>query len=324
MGVVGSLEHRRGVHHTMLFYGPNGFAFSPVVKCFMFTTAGLSLLAPVLAPGTSFNLQIPLVLRGQLWRLITSNLVFSTPAELLFGSLLLYYSRVLERHMGIQSFSAFTAIAFCISTLIQVAVGALLPKYTNFASGPYGLIFAMMVLAFYRLPRLRSFNFFGMAASDKLFIHLIAAQLMLNDLPGSFSSAVVGLIVGQLYVRDVVGLQSLSFPYSVRQQCARIWGGADKCVALNETIFQQAVNAQNEGANGDQLLPIPVAAMQGMMGVAGVGAGAVQQPQLPPPSEELIEQLVGLTGSTRTAVLAALQRSGNDPDAATNILLDQM
>ena len=51
----------------------------------MFTTTGLSLLAPVLAPGTSFNLQIPLVLRGQMWRLITSNLVFSTPAELLFG-----------------------------------------------------------------------------------------------------------------------------------------------------------------------------------------------------------------------------------------------
>ena len=46
---------------------------------------------------------------------------------------------------------AFTAITFCISTLIQVAVGALLPKYTNFASGPYGLIFAMMVLAFYRV-----------------------------------------------------------------------------------------------------------------------------------------------------------------------------
>ena len=134
-------------------------AFSPVIKCFMFTTTGLSLLAPVLAPGTSFNLQIPLVLRGQLWRLITSNLVFSTPAELLFGqsptplsthdqpqylpavivpgvvipsscaprappppsspsftaqcteaagdlgSLLLYYARVLERQMGIQSFS---------------------------------------------------------------------------------------------------------------------------------------------------------------------------------------------------------------------------
>ena len=76
------------------------------------------------------------------------------------------------------------------------------------------------------------------------------------------------------------------------------------------------MNAQNEGANGDQLLPNPVAAMhgepalvpalrlvEGLAGMLGM-AGAVQQPQLPPPSDELIEQLVGLTGSTRTAVLA--------------------
>ena len=48
---------------------------------------------------------------------------------------------------------------------------------------------AQQLMMSVQLPRLRSFNFFGMPATDKLFIHLIVAQLMLNDLPGQFTSS---------------------------------------------------------------------------------------------------------------------------------------
>ncbi len=38
--------------------------------------------------------------RGQAWRLVTHNFVLSTPGELLFGVVLLYYFRQFERHLG--------------------------------------------------------------------------------------------------------------------------------------------------------------------------------------------------------------------------------
>lgn len=41
----------------------------------------------------------------QFWRLITSHLFFTSPGELLFGTLLIYYFRLLERQMGTEKFA---------------------------------------------------------------------------------------------------------------------------------------------------------------------------------------------------------------------------
>ena len=55
-----------------------------------------------------------------------------------------------------------------------------------------------------------------------------------------------------------------------------------------------------------------------MEDVHGVGAAQLA----PEPPREMVDQLVALTGATPVAVIQALRRTDNNPNAATNLLLD--
>ena len=85
-------------------------------------------------------------------RIIGSTLVFATPGELLFGSILIYYFRLLERQMGSAKFISYVALAFVISTLLQIGALVAFPATVkSFASGPYGFVFSSMALVYLRV-----------------------------------------------------------------------------------------------------------------------------------------------------------------------------
>eukprot|EP00658_Telonema_sp_P-2_P027949 TRINITY_DN21508_c0_g1_i1.p1 TRINITY_DN21508_c0_g1~~TRINITY_DN21508_c0_g1_i1.p1 ORF type:complete len:349 (-),score=90.71 TRINITY_DN21508_c0_g1_i1:297-1310(-) len=310
--------------HMPLLYGVNGFGFAPVSRALLTITAAGSLIVPTLFPNTAMDLTLRVLLRGHVWRVASSQLLFSTPAELLFGSMLLYYTRLLERLMGSAQFAGFVLVTVALCVLLQIAILVVVPSswHVWFGSGPYGLIFACIVVMHYRVPRLRSFTVLGQLVSDKLFLYLIAAQLLLNNMHGSLAAGLVGIAAGMAHRHGFVRLQKLAAPLWLRRKLGPPMGWSEnaKVVAYNETVFQQALNRHQQAgeqmAAADQLVPNPFGQLEPEL-PAGMAPGGE-------PPAELVQELAALTGANAAAIRQALQQTGNNPDAATNMLLDQM
>lgn len=190
--------------------GPFGFAFAPVSRVLLATSAGISLLLPIVSVRTAaaFSLRLGSLMQGNFFRMLSGTMLFATPGELLFGSILIYYFRILERQMGISRFAAYVAVSITISTLLQIAALVAFPATIKaFSSGPYGYIFSSLTLVYLRIPRLHNLSVFGIPVTDKFFAYLLAAQMAFSSTPASLFSAAIGIITGCIYHFDVVGLQ---------------------------------------------------------------------------------------------------------------------
>jgi len=259
-------------------------------------------------------------------RIALGNFVFATPGELLFGSVLIYYFRLLERQMGISKFSGFVLISFVISTLLQVGALVAFPNtIKSFASGPYGFIFSSMTLVFLRVPRLHNFSIFGVPITDKFFAYMLAAQMAFSNAPSSFMAACVGIITGCVYHFDVVGLQKLHFPMWLQKAMSKVFIPRHQPVAISQAplqnINQEGTQAQN-ASRGEAL--IGPAATAGVFNPMAGFVGAQQRAPLTTgvrANPELVEQIVGVTGMPRHQVEQALISTNNNPDAATAHLL---
>lgn len=63
-----------------------------------------------------------LCFHGELWRLLTSQIVFNQNAQALVGLILLYTCRQFERQMGSRKFAGFLFLSLCFSVLSLLAV----------------------------------------------------------------------------------------------------------------------------------------------------------------------------------------------------------
>jgi len=80
---------------------------APVSKGLMWITAGLSLVVSftnIRNYVSLNNLSPDITQKFQLWRLLTHHFFFSSPGEMLFGLILIYYFRLFERQMGSAKF----------------------------------------------------------------------------------------------------------------------------------------------------------------------------------------------------------------------------
>lgn len=96
------------------------------------------------------DLDIFKLFRFQLWRIITSQLVFRESAQLIVGLILLYSFRQFERQMGSRKFASFVIFSFVVSLLITIAcivVASSVGMFILPTSGPFFIIYAL--LAFY-------------------------------------------------------------------------------------------------------------------------------------------------------------------------------
>eukprot|EP00003_Mantamonas_plastica_P017418 TRINITY_DN2890_c0_g1_i1.p1 TRINITY_DN2890_c0_g1~~TRINITY_DN2890_c0_g1_i1.p1 ORF type:complete len:319 (+),score=69.50 TRINITY_DN2890_c0_g1_i1:98-958(+) len=194
----------------MMNAGPSGFDHAPVTKGLVLATGFSSLFVSLTKTHHLVALKmVPNILPGlQLWRLITSHFTFTTPAEILFGMLLLYNFRCFERQMGSRRFGAFTLSTLLISTLIQIAFLAIQPSLSFLSPGQYGMIFAMFVLFNRDIPKTHRFRVFGVTLTDKVFTYLLGLQLLLSNSPQSLFAALSGIIAGVLYRSDSIGLRN--------------------------------------------------------------------------------------------------------------------
>ena len=97
----------------MLVESVFGFGRAPVSRVLLILVAGMSLILPltlrarasVLAQLWTLRLSPWIWPKLQFWRFLTCHLIFSSPQEVIFGSLFLYSFREFERRLGTRKFS---------------------------------------------------------------------------------------------------------------------------------------------------------------------------------------------------------------------------
>jgi len=135
-------------------------AHAPVSKGLVLGAIGASVISNA-ARASRRRLPRPLVLLSQL-------LAFKSPGELLFGCVLLYYFRVLERQSGSQTYGTYAAVVTGLSCALQLGLSRLLHVEVPIAVGPLPLVFASFVPFMFDIPGTSHFSVLGWTMSDKV------------------------------------------------------------------------------------------------------------------------------------------------------------
>ncbi|KAI9190601.1 uncharacterized protein BJ171DRAFT_537028 [Polychytrium aggregatum] len=294
----------------MLPSGPSGFYNAPVSKGVFLFVGINSLLSAVFKFKHSFHLQLfPHIVRDhQFWRLISTHCAFRSSAEILFGSLLIYHMRLIERQWGTSKFASFVTITSTLSTIFYVAVLAsghyFGLKYVS--SGPYAIIFAALWQYHATVPATWKSQLLGMSFSDKYLPYMMAAQLLLSSFPNSAVAGVCGLAAGMLYRQPLLPFQKWRYPQAVRSFC-KAW---ILPLLMSSNVQRPSLT------NVQERTPRPPAPR-----TSNHDADTIAQASTENPPEEQISALESM-GFQREDVLAALRMSGNDTNRAAALLLD--
>jgi len=315
----------------MLNSGPSGFHNAPITKSILLLTGLASVGASVLKIHSllEFPNLSDVISHYQVWRLFTSHLFFTSPGEVLFGFLLIYYFRLFERQMGSSKFGGYTAVVVSMSTLLQIAAYVIFPT-AKFTPGPYSWIFACFVLFWTEIPATYRFRLVGISATDKLFTYILGLQLLFSNSPSSVISGVCGILSGLIYRSESLGLHKFRLPKFINHFLKRfilpliessrpsgqrptpisIANPVNRAPAVPPAFVNPNFGAQAQGY-AEQLLPTNLMA-----------SGFLSPPVRAAPTAESIEMLISM-GFPRQAVLDALARCNNNVEMATHVLLDQ-
>lgn len=294
------------------------------------------------------------------WRLLTGNLVLVQTSEVFFGLLLIYQFRFLERRMGTAKYAAFVAFALVVGWALRLYL--LHSRIADtIASGPYSFMFACFPLLLREIPGCRTFQLGPFALSDRPFYYITGLQLALSSAPQGWA-ALCGLAAGTLYLlfgrrafsvpgpiaRLVGGIvlpilspaptltnrqQLLAERQRAAQQAAAAQGGAAAAAAdgqglrrrghhYEDTLLPEGHGGAAPGAGiNTDLSSFTRARAHTHTGclltqAAVVVAAAALR-------EEDIAQLQAICSRGRIDVIAALQRTGGNVEAAANALLSQ-
>lgn len=253
-------------------------------------------------PDGLLSFSVARILSGEVYRLFFSSFIFGDMGQTFYGLILLYSCRQFERLMGLRKFGAFAMFSYltsiilhlCMTTIINLSMDK---EYTP-ASGPYFLVYSLLVLYHKHIPRLHASQYTLLGTivfSEKTWIYLLAIHLALCTGFKSMVSAVVGILIGLLYTR-VTALQSWRLPVLVERGLG-FFGSFFASLVPATAERPRAANARGPGA---------------------------LNPTAPPsaqPSEEAITLLMTSLGVGRDAAIRALEMNGNSVEAAANFLL---
>ncbi|GAM23956.1 hypothetical protein SAMD00019534_071310 [Acytostelium subglobosum LB1] len=233
--------------------------------------------------------------------LFTNHFHFTSIYEVVFGSALLYTFRLFERTMGSSKYSIFILSSLIMTTMLQLAYIVIFRRGSAGSPGPYGLIFAGLVLFFKEIPSTRWFKLFGFPFNDKIFAYLTAASLLIGS-NSNIAQSVMGIVAGTLYHIDVFNLKKRRMPAGLVNLCNKwilpLLQSPNKPTSMRPLIENQSRVQQQQQRMQNILQPMFNA----------------------PPSEENIQMLEAM-GFDRQQAIIALQRTQNDLNAATNFLL---
>ena len=112
-------------------------------------TAAILIESLTLGSSSVVSLDLSGLYRWEIWRLFSSQCVFSNMAQTFIGLLLIYICRQFERQLGSRKFGAFVFLSFLSSLLIQFSIISIANVSSiNYipAHGPFFLIFSLLPL----------------------------------------------------------------------------------------------------------------------------------------------------------------------------------
>jgi len=251
--------------------------------------------------GAATAFELPKILHGEVHRVFVSSFVFADMGQTCYGLILLWAVRHFERLMGIRKFGAFWTQMFIGSIVLNLVCTSLANlslglEFTP-SSGPYFLIYSLLVLYHAHIPRVHASKYTLLnlvVFSEKTFVYLLALHLALCMGLQSLVPALSGLVLGLLYLK-----------FS-RLQSWRLPGPLDGALGMFGAAYQR-------------LTPTPAARRGG--GGGGGGRGARGAAAVAAPPEESVSTLVSSLGVDRDAAIRALQQSDNNLERAANLLL---
>lgn len=271
------------------------------------------------APGR-YGIDTSALLGGNISRLFTGHFCFSSVPQMFIGVMLLYTMRQFERQLGPRKFAAFVAVSYSISTLTQMAIvttASSMGIKLSMSSGPYFLIYSLLALYNKHVPKLhpsRTALVGGLRFSEKTWTYLFALQLLLGEGSSSVCAGVSGAVAGLMYMSNSLGLQQFRLPSLLERLCSPLAAMAG---------FPPRPNTATPAPFQRPARPPPPPASPGDFGdfggFGGVRGGGVPPVALTPPSEEAIQTIMNL-GFDRDRAIQALQSTGNNIEAAANML----
>ncbi|KAG0213934.1 hypothetical protein BGX28_003112 [Mortierella sp. GBA30] len=306
----------------MLAAGPSGFYNAPTTKAVLLTVAGLSLVSSIFQVKTSFHLQLVphLTTHHQLWRLISSHFAFSTSTEVLAGGLIIYHLRIIERLFGPAKYASFIFVSAVLCTFLNIAVlvtGTAL-GLNILPAGPYGVIFSALYQFYSLIPVMYEFKILGVAFTDKVYMYVLALQLLVPHMPSSIASAACGLLAGAIYRSDLAGTKRWRFPKPIVRLAERFLlplFTSSPAIRSTATTFENRFQARASDR--------PAQAVREYLDVLSTG-GAPQGGTPQPPSEEQIATLQSIfPTATQDQAIEALNSANNNLDGAVQFLLDR-
>lgn len=185
-----------------------------------------------------------------------------------------------------------------LNNLMMLAVVVLFPSVGS-VTGPYWLIFSLLVQYYSEVPSTYRFRLFGLQAGDKLLAYLLSIQLVGNQFPASLFAAMSGILSGLIYKSDVLSIKRLTLPPTL-VRIAQRW---------LLPILQQA----------PRHTPININMLRPQQQPQGAGA---RLPRTEAPPESAVAALMDM-GFSREEAYGALTHANNDPQLAAALLLDQ-
>ncbi|KAI8475844.1 MAG: hypothetical protein J3K34DRAFT_456033 [Monoraphidium minutum] len=278
---------------------PGGFAHAPVTKGLLLASTGASLVAHASARShVAGSRGAPLLFRG-----LGQGLAFKSPSQLLFAAFLLYQCRVIERQLGSTKYGAYVASVTGLSYILQLAASRLLRlPLAPLLPLPLPLALASLVPFALDVPATSSFALAGLAASEKAFVYLSGAQLLLAVGRRGLAAGALCLLAGALHRANFLGLRKLQLPQPLVRALSQAFGPL-----------------LSDGTGGPVVLLPGSAAARHPGAAAGRGgrrpAGGPPAGPPPEPSPEALATLLSM-GFERARAVAALQRTHNDVQAA--------
>eukprot|EP00667_Euglena_gracilis_P012558 EG_transcript_12891 len=201
------------------------FHNAPVTKFIILATAGFSVLNGVLhTPPRILTILDILERPSRAGRLFILPWTYYSAGELLFGTLLLYFFRVFERHWGSPKFASYAFLSSVSSLLVHLglfivfkplpAVQAAMssPQFAQLRPGPYGLVFALLWRYLGEIPPISKFTIFGLSLTDKIFVYALALQFLLTSPPSTITAGVSGLLGGLIASSHLLRFNKFHFP----------------------------------------------------------------------------------------------------------------
>ena len=280
----------------------------------------------LLANGAADAFSLSKVLAGDYANLVTPVLAYDDKIQLAVGSVLLHMLRVFEQQFGSRKFGSFVFFSWLLSVLLHVAVSAACQSAgiaaAQPASGPFFLIFALLVLYYYNIPALSpsKFSLMGLGLSEKTWTYVLGLQLACSAQAHGLVSAGVGLLVGLIYYSNQLGVQGWRLP-----------GVVEKLISLPLVLLGGEADASGGAASPrtaarsddeDNMDPLPSARQRSwseatqerLHDFGGLGE-AIQ-----PPTEEQIATITSL-GFDRARAVHALEQCDNNVEQAANFIL---